>query len=590
MRGAAQQHLVFTRYALHDPWDRVRSAEYPRPDFPNFPREPGKRLHAHLGPARTAASSAQPSLPLLWLLGRTVDDELWHEGREWTSAHRCRTCQMVWTHAWAYPNGEPYDQEASPGATPGQPPAETTQNPARFVGIASPTTRIIVSLTTLGNKGERHKNDNTATVRGMQVIAVAVLACLALVTRAVTGTWAHPSAVTALAWTVFLAIPTTAGMAEAPLTAVVIGAVTLGALAAAFITVRPSEVQPFRITSTTRLWRFVLAGSAAGGVAGWLVLHANGISLNESLDLAALGLVARDATVLRYESRLSFPIPAILLLGVTYGAALVAPFAAAGFKGPRKVTLLAAPTVGGGLYSLATTARAGFLIPAAITTAAWLMSLAISQGGRPRLRPKSLLGALVAIGAVTFMFVTVAATRMGGWDSRIAARMMDTVAVYAGGAIPAFERWASSGDEGVPSFGVETMAGISQFLLQDMSLGAAYTDRVPIGNGLTTNVYTILRPLSEDFTLPGAILVLWLGSVLAASLYRRAIVLGSVTAAGLAAIWMAIVLFSSTTSLLTFANVVVGFAIGVWQMHRNVSFVLLNDEPACGTERLVGVR
>lgn len=47
------------------------------------------------------------------------DDTPWHEGGEWTSAHNCHRCRVLWTHGWAYPTGaadetDPPRQENTP--------------------------------------------------------------------------------------------------------------------------------------------------------------------------------------------------------------------------------------------------------------------------------------------------------------------------------------------------------------------------------------------------------------------------------------------------------------------------------------------
>lgn len=405
------------------------------------------------------------------------------------------------------------------------------------------------------------------------LVALGAMVVIALAARAIAGSWAHPSAVFAASWVLFLALPTlvSSDFNDAPSSAVLIAASAFGIALFSPVTVRLAEVMRSDVEVTTHLSRFVWLGAGAGALAGVIVQGANGVSLGGILTLEALNSAALQITEIRYAGDLVVPLPAVLLLGVTYGAAAAAPFAAAANTGVRAKLLLVAPTLGGAFYAISTTARAGFLIAACITAGCWLTIFAVRAGGRPRIRAKAALGLALAAASVLGLFIYGAAVRLEG-VSGAQSIILDRIALYTSGGIPAFEWWLNTSQIPPPSFlPLETLAGVTQVLLGDSSLGNAYEVFAPVGGGARTNIYTMYRPLVEDFTVPGAVAVLTIAGALAAAGYRRAVLHRSVRATLVVGAWNGVVLFSMTTSILTFANVVLGLGFAWWFVPRNTS-------------------
>lgn len=400
-----------------------------------------------------------------------------------------------------------------------------------------------------------------------QLIALMVAGVLALALRTATGTWVHPSTLFAGAWVIFLGVSTlfSSVLFPSPVTAwLIVGAIAAVSISAPFA-IRTSEVTPAHVVANIWLARFVWSGSVSAVLSALVTQRANGISIIGAISLDSVSRAARQLTVLRY-SVMTAPALATILLALTYGAALAAPFAAASRKGASHRVLICAPAAGGVLYTALTTARAPFLIVIAITVSAWAIVRGVTDGGRPRFSRRSLLEAVISAALIGGVFAWGAATRSGGFTSKTGVALLRSVSVYAGGSIPAFEVWQH--DTGSPRFGAQTFAGIAQFLVEDNSLGSAYKDFVRIGDGLGTNVYTALRSLAEDFTLPGMLGALAVFSIIAARGYRRAITRGSVTGAVIAAVWGAFVLFSQTESIFVFGNVTVGLIVGGFLVRR----------------------
>lgn len=424
-----------------------------------------------------------------------------------------------------------------------------------------------------------------------QIIALIVAGVLALVLRFATGTWAHPSALFAGAWAIYLTVPTLllSELLPSPMTAWLIVAAILVASISARLAIRTKEVAPASVVTNKWIAYFVWAGSAAAALSAWVTQRANGISIAGMLSLDSVGVASRQLTALRYDGTMLTPALATILLALTFGAALAAPFAAAGWEGTRHAVLMCGPAMGGALYAFLTTARAPFLIVVAITVSSWLVVLSVTSGGRPRLPGRTLVKAAAAAAAVASVFVLVAASRGAGATSVTRTNLIRIVSVYAGGSIPAFESWQHDSNSISMHYGAQSFAGIAKLLLGDQSIGSAYKDFAPIGEGLGTNVYTSLRPLVEDFTLPGMYVAIAASSVIAALGYRHAVIGRSVVGAVIAAVCGAFVLFSQTTSIFSFTNVTVGLIVGGFLVCRFTKFAPVAPAVGRGTDHgLVG--
>lgn len=420
----------------------------------------------------------------------------------------------------------------------------------------------------------------------MQEIALLGVFVLALASRALAGTWLHPSCVFGLAWGVFLAIPTLGGLNRAPLATLVTLLAVLGATVAAAVHVTPASVTRSVVVTGRRLPTLVMFGAGCGLASALLTQRANGIPYSNWLSLDGLLLGAQEVTVLRYGGGLVTPPVATALLAVTYATAVMAPYAAASMEGWRSRVVLVAPTAGGFLYALGTTAKAGMLIAACLTLGAWVAVQAVTSGGRPSLNARMVSWSVVGVGVVVVLFAYLTAVRLGGWTTSAQRLVFAKLSTYSGGGIPAYESWLHTPHSG-PQYGTQTFAGIGQILLFDPSLGNAYADFTGIGPGLRTNVYTILRPLTEDFGLSGAALFLALGSVVAAGAYRRAVVRRSVGSSLVVALWLGVALFGTATSILTFVNVTAALAFAVLVIARTVRFEAPADPLPLRVEREV---
>lgn len=393
----------------------------------------------------------------------------------------------------------------------------------------------------------------------IDIVALAVVVILAAVLRAVTGSWLHPSTIFASAWALFLAAPILLlpGIDAYPNASLLVAVFALVAALGAAFNIRTSEVNPRLLTASPWLTRFALSGFFTGLGAAVLNLQSNGRSFFAALSPDAIIAASQAMTAARYNGSLvSSPI-ATFLLAITYGAALAAPFAANHGRRWVNILILAAPSAGGAAYALLTTARAGLLIAAAISLAAWVVVKNIKEGGRAKVTLRQMAPLLLAGLAVTMFFLLTAANRYGGLAFVDEATLRRTVGIYAAASTPALAAWLP-GDE-TAALGLNTFSGISSFFVLPGTLkDTAFVD---VGAYVSSNVYTAFRPLVEDFTVPGAAAFVAVCTLIAAWCLRRAILQRSLGAAVTTSIWLSYVLFSQSASIFTFTNVIVGMAI-----------------------------
>ena len=416
----------------------------------------------------------------------------------------------------------------------------------------------------------------------IDALALIFVIVFAIGLRFATGSWFHPSTVFASAWAIFLAAPVVLlpGIDPYPNASLFIAALVLVSALGATFRVRASEVVKHDISSSPWLTRFALAGFFTGLGAAILNLESNGRSFIQALSGDSLIASSQAMTAARYNGSLVSSPVATFLLALTYGAALVAPFAAQHSRRWLNAMILAAPSAGGAAYALLTTARAGLLIAASISLAAWMVVKGVREGGRPRVSLGQIAPLLVAGGAVAAFFLVTAANRYGGVAYVDESTLRRTVGIYAGASTPALAAWLPG--DGNLGLGIYSFSGISSFFVLPGTLkDTVFTD---IGAYVSSNVYTAFRPLVEDFTLPGALGLVAVASITASVCFRRSVVSGRVGPALFTSVWLSYVLFSQSASIFTFTNVVVGLIIACLLILRFATFTPAPDSARPDTD------
>jgi len=126
---------------------------------------------------------------------------------------------------------------------------------------------------------------------------------------------------------------------------------------------------------------------------------------------------------------------------------------------------------------------------------------------------------------------------------------------YFFGSVPAFSSWFHFARIPDPAFGAYTFSGVFDLLGIKQRQVGIYSEMQTLAGGEGTNIYTLLRELIEDFTLPGASLF----GVLLGALAGNASRLRSTNSLLVLAGYYAFLIFSPITSLFTYNGLILAW-------------------------------
>lgn len=315
----------------------------------------------------------------------------------------------------------------------------------------------------------------------------------------------------------------------------------------------------------------VAAGTGAGLAATVLIQAANGYSVTAILSFQGLLDASAAFSEARYTGGIYTPPLVPLLLGFTYAAAMVAPFAARGLTRRWAAACCVGPLIGATLYAIATTARAGMLTSFVFLFAGWMVARLWHDGETPKLGVRRLLGGATAAVVGGVAFVLIAFLRVGSFDDRFQRLIVEKLGVYGLGYLSTFSQWlADAAPTGPRAWGAATIAGLTSPFGIGEEYGSAFTDFRPIGDTVVgqSNIYTGWRYLVEDWGIAGALLAAAVLGYVTTRVWARLVERRSVPALvgylclfGAMAHWV-------TLSIFTFTNVVVAAAIAAVALSR----------------------
>jgi oligosaccharide repeat unit polymerase len=261
---------------------------------------------------------------------------------------------------------------------------------------------------------------------------------------------------------------------------------------------------------TLRIWqnrssRFSLLFAIVGlvGCVQLLIVSFDKFSLDFSLlDILSLG---NHWSVVRYEGELEpwsirllimWVYPAVLLAGISFALAL---------NRARK-WLAVAPLVPAALIATIFATRAGLLISLICWFSGFFAVRYRQTGGTYALfqRKLVLLSLMLIIGGLVFFVVIDAVRGFKAGDDFEAGADVPRLSKYFFGSVPAFANWVHASGEQEVTMGSYTFAGVFDLLgIKQRQIGV-YEEHQTLAGGEDTNIYTLLRGLIQDFTLPGA--------------------------------------------------------------------------------------
>lgn len=362
-------------------------------------------------------------------------------------------------------------------------------------------------------------------------IPLAILVILTIYARSAQGSLLAPSAFAGLAWSVYVLVPL-AVAPEFPVSSLavwvilaLISSIQVGAL----ITEGKARQAIGRDHTTRepllldRMLRVVLVSAltATIGVAyhAWRSLGEYGLSFSAT-GLLALGHLL---SVARYAGE-SEPLSVRLLLMWVYPAALLGGMAYVLANTRRARWTSFAAFVPALLLATVVAAKAGVLLVACCWLSGFLAMKAYAMRGRYQILNRKTL-VLLSVGMVAaILFILVIGmlrARTADQDYQIT---LDWTGLKVGtlGYLAVFSHWIREGGSSGLGYGAYTFAGLFKMMGLHAREVGLYTVSVTLAGGEETNIYTAFRGLIQDFSLPGAVLVLFIVGLISGSAYRRA--------------------------------------------------------------------
>ncbi len=337
--------------------------------------------------------------------------------------------------------------------------------------------------------------------------------------RALSGTWLQPSAFFALWWCFAGILPLILAPNEPvgpnAIAWLIVSSMAVSAGAAAGNWGFRTRLIARSSTATdreTRLFAIILIAAIVLGIGSNVAFVAgSSVSLSEVLDIEKLVVVSNQLYIQRYAETGAPPPP-------PFSQALL-PF------------VYLAPAVGGILFVLTREIRwkllalASFIPAVAVTVlqttkAAVLFSMVLwfSTYFATRLRFGNLAvftrGHILVAGlvgaTVTAFFFAVGLARMASTDTSLLNVVLVKLLTSAFGHMTVFSQWLAEywREPFGPSMGKVTFAGPLEMLGYSQRIPGLFDSVVDLMAGESSNIYTGFRPLIQDFTIPGALVIL----------------------------------------------------------------------------------
>ena len=365
----------------------------------------------------------------------------------------------------------------------------------------------------------------------MIIFPVITILASALMARKITGTWLSPGSFFASAWSFFLIVPLLfAPEFKVDLLGIwFIAILSMACAAGSVIAYKPPSIDSLvsnepNKTNPSHLFRplWVLILISFGGV---ILLFRHALD-TYNFGYYSMGWVSIPNLIAvdRYSGYINYPFiikyslyciyPANLLGGLLLSMRQIS----FKMKALTVVPLLLALVLG-----IIEGARTSILLGLVLFFSAWMSGAMINDPHfnkkKPYLKIAISSGGLIL--GFTAFFVLIQWLRQG-MDSIIVDLLMDQIRAYFFGYLAAFTQWIGTIDSPNLSGGLTTFAGPFNLLgVMERSLG--FYDPANISLGISTNIFTALRGLVIDFSIPGSILIAFIVGFFLQLSYQRGI-------------------------------------------------------------------
>jgi oligosaccharide repeat unit polymerase len=422
-------------------------------------------------------------------------------------------------------------------------------------------------------------------------VPLGILFGLGVVARLAQGSWFAPSAFPAILWTIYAGIPLLlfkdiVSALTLWVIVLLIFSTQLGAFLAEDTVVRRdprvSETLPRSSSISVRAVKIVLACSlvAFTGAAVFLLaaLRLNDLSFswNGVMSLGALMygvMVAGEAQPWWFRLTRMWVYPAVILGGISF-------VGETSWKG--RVLSLAGfvPVL---LVGATLASRFGTAMAVACWIGSYFAAKTYMSGGRFRFRKMFLVGGLSVFLVMLVMYIALGALRgrkYGDFESDYAYVGTNFV-----GYLAVFDNFVKSESNYSCGFGQYSFGGAFELLGIKQRETALNYIPVMLENGVDSNIFTAFRGLIQDFSYPGAVVLLTIAGFVAGRAYTNSC-WGNMRGLPILAGYYSFFLWSPIVSVFAYNSVLLGLIVGWLFLRSQEGRITGPDTRSAATKRL----
>ena len=349
--------------------------------------------------------------------------------------------------------------------------------------------------------------------------------------RKITGTWLSPGSFFAISWSFFLIVPLLfAPEFKVDLLGIwFIAILSMACAAGSVIAYKPPSIDSLVSNEPNKtnpshlfhpLWVLILI--SFGGV---ILLFRHALN-TYNFGYYSMGWVSIPNLIAvdRYSGYINYPFIIKYSLYCIYPANLLGGLLLSVRQISFKMkALTVVPVLLALVLGIIEGARTSILLGLVLFFSAWMSGAMINDPHfnkkKPYLKIAISSGGLIL--GFTAFFVLIQWLRQG-MDSIIIDLLIDRIRAYFFGYLAAFTQWIGTIDSPNLSGGLTTFAGPFNLLgVMERSLG--FYDPANISLGISTNIFTALRGLVIDFSIPGSILIAFIVGFFLQLSYQRGI-------------------------------------------------------------------
>ena len=433
---------------------------------------------------------------------------------------------------------------------------------------------------------------------GMSWLTAAIfllVPAIAWLARKSGGSWYSPAAFFAGFWCVFAGLPLIAGpISVAPAGMLFVAAACAAVLLGSWIAGRrhaTPAASPFPPQDPPLLGWLIAACTVLGLAVVVLILYSveTSSSAPRLLSFGAILESIHKLAVARNGGTWEEPALARVLTTATYLGAMLSGLMIGlrdrGWSRWLSIVVLV-PSV---LITVILTTRSSLLLALALGVSSYLATT-IATGKAPSVTLKRVVWLAGVVVVIAGGFVLIQMARYAGWSSGRPTAVVDSLWLNTLPYMGVFSGWLQRyglWDSLHLTFGQYTFAGVFDLLHIHSRVAGLYTEQVVI-NGSQYNVYTALRGLVEDFTVPGALIFLALVGFGAELVYQR-VRSGNLLYVGILAAFYAVTLWSFVVDIFIYNTIVLTFVILIGYLaiasRRSVRKAVERFSPALSANR-----